>query len=96
MANTESPIEQATEMAREAQAEMPGVRARYAPAAQEGLVLFENIPAPVWIAFSLGSILLSMGLFFSGRRWAAMFVGLWPPTIVNLGLFARLLKPSSE
>lgn len=96
MTETDSPIQQATEMAREAQDEMPTLRSRYAPAAQQGLELFENIPAPVWMSLSLGSILLSMALFVSGRKWAALFVGLWPPTIVNLGMFARLLKPSRE
>lgn len=95
-ATTESPIEQARDLAVEAQEEMPRVRDRYAPAVQEGLSLLENIPAPVWMTLSLGSIVASMILFMTGRKWAALFVGLWPPTIVNLGLFARLLRPSQE
>lgn len=31
------------------------------------------------------SILLSLLLYFSGRRESAIFVGLWAPTILNLG-----------
>ena len=31
------------------------------------------------------SILLSLALYFSGRRETAIFVGLWAPTIMNLG-----------
>lgn len=91
-----SPIEEARDVAVEAQEQMPRMRQRHAPAAQEGLSLFENIPAPVWMTLSLASIVASMALFLTGRKWAAIFVGLWPPTIVNLGLFARLLRPSQE
>jgi hypothetical protein len=43
-----------------------------------------------------GSILLSVGLYLSGRREAGIFVGLWAPTILNLGLYNKLLRPSQE
>jgi hypothetical protein len=33
----------------------------------------------------VGGILISLALFFSGRRESAIFVGLWAPTILNLG-----------
>ena len=31
------------------------------------------------------SILISLALYLSGRRESAIFVGLWAPTILNLG-----------
>jgi hypothetical protein len=31
------------------------------------------------------SILISLALYFSGKRETAIFVGLWAPTILNLG-----------
>ncbi len=31
------------------------------------------------------SILISLALSFSGKRETAIFVGLWAPTILNLG-----------
>jgi hypothetical protein len=34
---------------------------------------------------TLISILISLGLYFSGKRETAIFVGLWAPTILNLG-----------
>ncbi len=37
------------------------------------------------------SIALSLLLYAFGRKQAAVFVGLWAPTIVNLGLFLKLL-----
>jgi hypothetical protein len=34
---------------------------------------------------TLISIVISLLLYFSGRREWAIFVGLWAPTILNLG-----------
>jgi hypothetical protein len=34
---------------------------------------------------TLLSILLSLYLFMSGRRETGIFVGLWAPTVLNLG-----------
>jgi hypothetical protein len=33
----------------------------------------------------VGGTLISLALYFSGRRETAIFVGLWTPTILNLG-----------
>jgi hypothetical protein len=50
----------------------------------------EDIPAETYVAATGASILLAIGLYASGRKQAATFVGLWAPTIINLGLFLRL------
>jgi hypothetical protein len=39
----------------------------------------------IYVGGTLLSILLSLSLYMSGRREAAIFVGLWAPTILNLG-----------
>lgn len=39
----------------------------------------------VYIGGTVVSILLSIGLFASGRENTAIFVGLWAPTILQLG-----------
>jgi hypothetical protein len=39
----------------------------------------------VYLGGTLLSILLSLYLFTSGRRETAIFVGLWAPTVLNLG-----------
>ena len=39
----------------------------------------------VYVTGTLISIVLSLLLYFSGRRESAIFVGLWAPTIMNLG-----------
>lgn len=33
---------------------------------------------------TVGSIFASIALFASGKKWAAIFVGLWPPTFQAL------------
>jgi hypothetical protein len=39
----------------------------------------------IYIGGTLISILISLALYASGRRESAIFVGLWAPTILNLG-----------
>jgi hypothetical protein len=56
----------------------------------------ENLPSSVYYGGVIGSILLSLGLFLSGKKQTAIFVGLWAPTILNLGLYNKLLRPSQE
>lgn len=63
---------------------------------EDFLETIENIPSSVYYGGVFGSILVSLGLFLSGKRHAAIFVGLWAPTILNLGLYNKLLRPSQE
>jgi hypothetical protein len=39
----------------------------------------------IYVGGTLLSILLSLALYLTGRRESAIFVGLWAPTILNLG-----------
>jgi hypothetical protein len=39
----------------------------------------------IYVGGTLLSILISLSLYLSGKREAAIFVGLWAPTILNLG-----------
>ena len=39
----------------------------------------------VYVGGTLLSILVSLALYLSGRQNAGIFVGLWAPTILNLG-----------
>ncbi len=56
----------------------------------------ENLPSSVYYGGVFGSILLSIVLFLSGKKQEGIFVGLWAPTILNLGLYNKLLRPSRE
>ena len=39
----------------------------------------------LYVGGTLISILISLALYLSDRRESAIFVGLWAPTILNLG-----------
>jgi hypothetical protein len=39
----------------------------------------------IYVGGTLVSILISLALYATGRRESAIFVGLWAPTIPNLG-----------
>jgi hypothetical protein len=39
----------------------------------------------IYLGGTLLSILISLALYATGRRESAIFVGLWAPTILNLG-----------
>jgi Na+/melibiose symporter-like transporter len=39
----------------------------------------------IYVGGTLISILISLALYFTGRRESAIFVGLWAPTILDLG-----------
>ncbi len=39
----------------------------------------------IYVGGTLLSILISLALYMTGRREAGIFVGLWAPTILNLG-----------
>jgi hypothetical protein len=44
-----------------------------------------NSGKSIYVGGTLVSILLSLALYLAGRRESAIFVGLWAPTILNLG-----------
>lgn len=52
----------------------------------------DDIPNEAYVAATGASIVLSLLLYATGKKQAAQFVGLWAPTIINLGLFFRLLR----
>ena len=39
----------------------------------------------IYVGGTLLSILISLALYVTGRREAGIFLGLWAPTILNLG-----------
>lgn len=43
----------------------------------------------VTLVLTLGSILLSQILYFTGKKELGIFVGLWPPTFVALGTLIK-------
>ena len=56
----------------------------------------EGIPTNVYYGGVIGSIAASALLMLMGKRNLSLFVGLWPPTLLNLAMFTKQLKPSRE
>lgn len=56
----------------------------------------ENLPSSTYYNSVFGSIALSILLYIFGKKEAAIFVGLWAPTILNLGMYNKILRPSKE
>ena len=51
-----------------------------------------KLPSDTFLWAALGSIGLSLGLEFSGKKEAANFVGHWAPTFLILGLYNKIVK----
>jgi len=56
----------------------------------------ENLPSSIYLYATGASILASLILFLRKKRDVSLFVGLWAPTILNMGLFYKFLRPSRE
>ncbi len=50
----------------------------------------------IYLGGTLLSILISLFLFTSGRRETGIFVGLWAPTVLNLGQILLEDKPAAQ
>ena len=54
----------------------------------------EQLSPSTYVGATFGSIALSLALYAGGRKDAGIFVGLWAPTFLNLGLYLKQLRPS--
>ncbi|MER3421813.1 MAG: hypothetical protein C4290_15375 [Chloroflexota bacterium] len=88
---TRETMQRLTEETRQAVAQ-----AREEPTPSGLQAMIENLPAPVYLYATVGSIGLSLLLRTFGRKELANFVGLWPPTILALAMLNKQLRPSRE
>ncbi len=58
--------------------------------------VLDNVPSQVWYIAAIVSILASAFCQITGRRQAALFIGQWPPTFLAVGLYHKLVRPSTE
>lgn len=80
----------ASEMGKEAS------HGKHEEAVGDMFAFMESIPTSTYYFAMIGSILASLALFMSGKRWESLFVGLWAPTIITSSMFYKLLHPSHE
>lgn len=69
---------------------------RHAPGMRQAEQIAEQIPIDAYIGATGASILAAIGLYLTGHKHGAIFVGLWAPTIINLALLLRLIRPSER
>jgi len=54
-----------------------------------------KLPSDLWLWASIGSMLVSLGLQFSGNKktkHASNFIGQWAPTLLIFGLYNKIVK----
>jgi len=58
--------------------------------------LIENqtakLPSDLFLFTALGTMALSVVLELTGRSRASRFVGMWPPSILTMGMYNKLVK----
>jgi hypothetical protein len=70
--------------------------ARHEPAPRGVTAALESVPSPAYFWGAMGAIVVSAMLTITGRVKWANFVGLWPSTILLLGIMGKIVRPSRE
>ena len=58
--------------------------------------VLDGVPSQLWYILGISSVVASMILQATGNKNWADFVGKWPPTLLLLGLYHKLLRPGNE
>lgn len=58
--------------------------------------VLDRVPSQLWYILGISSVVASMILQVTGNKNWADFVGKWPPTLLLLGLYHKLLRPGNE
>ena len=58
--------------------------------------VLDVVPSQLWYVLSISSVAASVILQATGNKNGADFVGKWPPTLLLLGLYHKLLRPGDE
>ncbi len=51
-----------------------------------------KLPSDTFLWLAWGSVLAALIAWFSGRRMAASFIGLWAPTLLLHGIYVKMVK----
>lgn len=51
-----------------------------------------KVPSDLFLWLGAGSIIGSLAVFATGRRQEGVFVGMWAPTFLLLGIYNKLVK----
>lgn len=51
-----------------------------------------KLPSSVFLAFALASMAASALLELAGRTRLSRFIGMWPPTLLAMGIYDKIVK----
>ena len=51
-----------------------------------------KIPSDVYLWAAVGTMALSLALFFTKKKHASIFFGQWAPSLLTIGLYNKLVK----
>jgi hypothetical protein len=51
-----------------------------------------KIPSDVFLFLALGALGASLAFELAGKRRLSRFVGMWPPTLLTMGVYNKLVK----
>lgn len=51
-----------------------------------------RLPSDVFLFCALGAMGLSLALHIAGREQQSRFVGMWPPAILTMGVYNKVVK----
>lgn len=51
-----------------------------------------KIPSSAFLTAAMLAAGVSLGLELAGRRRASRFVGMWPPTLLTMGVYNKMVK----
>jgi hypothetical protein len=76
--------------------ELPSSRDELATTAEGALRSAKSAPDSAYLGAIAGSMLLSLMLLGRKNKALALFVGLWPVTIINIALMLKKRRPTRE
>lgn len=59
-----------------------------------GDLVATKLPSSVYLVAMLGSVAASLVFYMAKKKDASLFVGLWAPTLLQFGIYNKLLRIS--
>jgi hypothetical protein len=87
-------VNPAAEASEKAYEPTPVIRAEHAESTVTRLIEQQTakLPSDVFLFTAFGAMGLSLALYLAGRHEASRFVGMWPPAILTMGLYNKVVK----
>lgn len=87
-------VNPASEASERAYEPTPVVRAEHAEGSVTRLIEQQTakLPSDVFLFTAIGAMGLSLAFHLAGRKEASRFVGMWPPAILTMGVYNKVVK----